>query len=90
MTGQAGPAPRGGAGQLMPPWLWVWLIGDLAVLIRGRSATSGTSSPSTPATGYPGAADRRADLPAGGILRGFGGVTGEAMYQETRALPPLG
>jgi hypothetical protein len=36
MTGQAGPAPRGGAGQLMPPWLWVWLIGDLAVLIPGQ------------------------------------------------------
>ena len=36
MTGQAGPALRGGAGQLMPPWLWVWLIGDLAVLIPGQ------------------------------------------------------
>ena len=27
MSGQAG------AGRMMPPWLWLWLIGDLAVLI---------------------------------------------------------
>jgi len=36
MTGGTGPDLRGGAGQLMPPWLWVWLIGDLAVLIPGQ------------------------------------------------------
>ncbi len=36
MTGRAGPASRSAAGQLMPPWLWVWLIGDLAVLIPGQ------------------------------------------------------
>jgi Zn-dependent protease with chaperone function len=33
VTGQARSALR---GQLMPPWLWVWLIGDLAVLIPGQ------------------------------------------------------
>ena len=34
----------------MPPWLWLWLIGDLAVLIPAEVAASATRSPCTPGT----------------------------------------
>jgi hypothetical protein len=27
-------------GQMMPPWLWLWLVGDLAVLIPAEVSNS--------------------------------------------------